>query len=113
MATEVQVRAEDGIGVIRTAGYIDTEGGEKILAQAQALGPHVILMDLDRLGLETMSRLRKVLPGVGIIALTLLNDKVYRQATLAAGADDVVCKAELVADLLPAIRQVTRARRRR
>jgi hypothetical protein len=34
--------------------------------------------------------MRKVLPGVGIVALTLLKGDAYRQAALAAGADDVV-----------------------
>jgi DNA-binding NarL/FixJ family response regulator len=47
-----------------------------------------------------------VLPDVGIVALTLLEGDAYRQAALAAGADDLVAKAELVTDLLPAIRRV-------
>jgi DNA-binding NarL/FixJ family response regulator len=88
-------------------------GGEEALAQAQDLQPQVILIGLDRPGLETISRLRKVLPGVGIIALTLLEGSTYRQAALAAGADDLVAKAELITDLLPAIRRVTRADRSR
>jgi DNA-binding NarL/FixJ family response regulator len=50
----------------------------------------VILIGLGRPALETISRMRKVLPGVGIIALTLLKGDAYRQAALAAGADDVV-----------------------
>jgi DNA-binding NarL/FixJ family response regulator len=88
-------------------------GGEEALAQVQDLGPQVILIGLDRPGLETISWLRKVLPGVGIIALTLLNDNVYRKAAMAAGADDVVLKAELTTELLPAIRRVTQANRSR
>jgi two-component system NarL family response regulator len=86
-------------------------GGEEALAQVQDLGPQVILIGLDRPGLETISRLRKVLPDVGIIALTLLKGNAYRQAALAAGADDLVRKAEVVTDLLPAIRRVTQANR--
>ncbi len=88
-------------------------GSEEVLAQAQDLGPQVILVGLDRPGLETISCLREVLPVVGIIALSLLNDNTYRGAALAAGADDVVCKAELIADLLPAIRRVMQAKRSR
>ncbi len=86
-------------------------GGEDVLAQAQDLQPQVILVGLDRAGLETISCLREVLSGVSIIALALLNDNAYRGAAMAAGADDLVCKAELVTDLLPAIRRVMRARR--
>jgi hypothetical protein len=38
-----------------------------------------------------------------------LNDggNAYRQAAMAAGADDLVRKAQLTTDLLPAIRRVT------
>jgi DNA-binding NarL/FixJ family response regulator len=53
-------------------------GGEEALAQAQDLQPQVIVIGLDKPGLETISRLRRMLPGVGIIALTLLNDTAYR-----------------------------------
>jgi len=88
-------------------------GGEEVLAQAQDLGPQVILIDLDTPGLETISRLRNVLPGVGIVALTLLEGNAYRQTAMAAGADDLVHKAELVTDLVPAIRRVTQANRSR
>ena len=88
-------------------------GSEEALAQAQDLQPQVILIGLDKPGLETISRLRKVLPGVGIIALTLLNDNAYRQAAMAAGADDLVRKVALTTNLLPAIRRVTQAGRSR
>jgi DNA-binding NarL/FixJ family response regulator len=88
-------------------------GGEEVPAQAQDLGPQVILIGLDRPGLEIIPRLRKVLPGVGIIVLTLLEGNAYRQAALAAGADDVVPKAQLITGLLPAIRRVMQANRSR
>ena len=81
-------------------------GGEEALAQAQELQPQVILVGLDTLGLGIIARLRKALPRVGIIAQSLLNGGIYRQAVLAAGADDLVRKAELSTDLLPAIRRV-------
>jgi len=61
----------------------------------------------------TFLRLRNMLLGVGIIALTLLNSNAYRQAMMAAGADDVLRKAALTTELLPAIRRVTQADRSR
>jgi DNA-binding NarL/FixJ family response regulator len=88
-------------------------GGKEALAQVQDLQPQVILIGLDKPGLGIISRLQKVLPGVGIIALTLLEGNAYRQTALAAGVDDLVCKAELTTDLLPAIRRMTRANRSR
>lgn len=88
-------------------------GGEEVLAQAQDLQPQVVLMGLDAPGLETIARLRNVLAGVGIVALTMLEGDAYRQAVLAAGADDLVSKAELITDLLPAIWRVTQGNRSR
>jgi DNA-binding NarL/FixJ family response regulator len=85
--------------------------GKEALAQAQALSPQVILLDLNMPGLnglETIPRLRVMLPQAGIIALTLLDPRTYRQAALAAGADDFVAKANLTTDLLPAIRRVAK-----
>lgn len=84
-------------------------GGEEALAQAQDLQPQVILLDLTTpslSGLDTIPRLRAMLPEVGIIALTLLDPNAYRQVALATGADDFVFKANLTTDLLPAIRRV-------
>jgi DNA-binding NarL/FixJ family response regulator len=84
-------------------------GGQEALAQTQDLRPHVILIDLNMpglSGLETISRLRAMLPEVGIIVLTLLDVNTYQQPALAAGADDFVRKAKLTTDLLPAIRRV-------
>jgi DNA-binding NarL/FixJ family response regulator len=86
-------------------------GGEEVLTQAQDLQPQVILIGLP--GLETISRLRKVLPGAGSIVLTLLEGNAYRKAAMAAGADDIVPKAQLITGLLPAIRRVTQAKRSR
>jgi len=80
--------------------------GEEALAKAQDLGPQVILIGLDKPGLAILPRLRNMLPGVGIIALTLLEGNAYRQAAMAAGADELVRKAELTTELLPAIRRV-------
>lgn len=84
-------------------------GGKEGLALAQALQPQVILLDLCMLnlpGLEAIPHLRQMLPEAGIIVLTLHNIDAYRQAALAAGADDFVAKATMSADLLPAIRRI-------
>ena len=105
VATEFLQRHDDltVVGVAR--------GGEEALAQAQNLRPLVVLIDLHMpglSGLETIPRLRAMLPEAGIIALTLLDAKAYRRAALAAGADDFVLKANLSTDLLPAIRRVAK-----
>ena len=97
------------VSVVATA-----RGGEEALAQAEALRPQVVLIDLNMPGLsslEAIPRLRRALPDAGIIAVTLLDTDAYRKAALAAGADDFVPKMTLNAELLPAIRRVALATR--
>lgn len=98
---------QDEVRVVGTASC-----GMAALARAQELRPRVILLDLAMPGLpglNTIPRLRTMLPDVGIIALTLLDPNGYREAALAAGANEFVAKATLATDLLPAIRRVARA----
>jgi DNA-binding NarL/FixJ family response regulator len=87
-------------------------GGEEALALAQEVEPDVVLIDLAMpglSGLETIPRLRAMLPAVGIIALTVLDTNSYRQAALEAEANEFVAKASLDRELVPAIRRVARA----
>jgi CheY-like chemotaxis protein len=73
----------------------------------------VILLDLDMpdlAGLEAMQQLRDMVPGVPIIALTSLDGYAPVGAARAAGARDVVSKASLTTDLLPAIQRATAPR---
>jgi two-component system nitrate/nitrite response regulator NarL len=100
------LRRHDELAVVGVA-----YGGEEALAQAQSLQPQVILVDLNMpglSGLETISRLRVMLPEVGIVALTLLDPSTYRQAALAVSANEFISKANLSSDLLPAIRQAAK-----
>lgn len=101
----LQEHHQSEVVVVGTAG-----GGKEALAKVQDLRPEVILLDLamsDLSGLEMIPRLRRILPEVRIIALTLLDANDYRDAALAAGANGFVSKATLHTDLLPAIRYAT------
>ena len=100
------LQQHDDIVVVGAAG-----GGEEALALTQDLQPDIVVIDLAMpglSGLETIPRLRAVLPEVGIIALTVLDTNSYREAALAAGANDFVPKASLDTDLVAAIRQVAK-----
>ena len=85
--------------------------GAELLEQIQELKPQVILIGVNKYGLETICQLRETSPGVRVIALSLLNNNAYLQAALAAGADDLIHKAKLTTDLLPAIQQVMQSNR--
>ncbi len=89
--------------------------GEEALVQVQKLEPDVVLIDVAMPGLfgglRFIPRLRAALPGVGIIALTLISTDGYRQAVLEAGVDDFVPKAAMGSDLLLAIRRVGQSNR--
>ena len=103
------LREEEEVLVVGTAG-----SGEEALAKAQGLQPQVILLDLAMPGmggLDAIPLLRKTVPETRIIALTMLDTNGYRDAALAAGADEFVAKGNLSADLLPAIRRAVRSDR--
>jgi len=90
------------------------DGGNEALAKARELRPHVILLDLampGMHGLEAVPRLREILPEVCIITMSLSDLSEYREASLAAGADDFVPKAMLGTHLLPAIWRVVQGGR--
>jgi DNA-binding NarL/FixJ family response regulator len=94
---------QEGIVVVGATG-----SDQEYLAQASSWRPHVMVVDLGTPGLtnlETVARLRMMMPDVRIIAMSQVRSTRYREAALAAGADDFVLKAALVSDLLPAIRR--------
>jgi DNA-binding response OmpR family regulator len=103
-ATAQFLEAHDDMVVVGTA-----ERGDDALAQAEALRPQAVLIDLAMPGLpglETIPRLRAMMPHVGIIALTVMNSQGFRQAALKAGADAFIPKATMRTNLLPAIRKI-------
>lgn len=107
------LEACDDVNVVGTV----REGAEA-LDLVQKLKPQIILVDLvmpGLTGLETIPHLRRLLPDAGIIALTMVNTRSFREAALGAGADTFVAKNTMRTGLLPAIRQVVddRARRRK
>lgn len=99
-------------GSVIIAGAVD--GGKDALTQAQGLQPDVVVIDLfmpDLPGLKAIPRLRVAMPEVGIVAMTQLDVAGYKEAALAAGADDFVSKSALATDLLPAIWRTVQVRR--
>ena len=78
---------------------------EVALAGVRDFQPDVIVIDpnVPRFGgLDVVRRLRMVLPKAKIVVLALIDSDTYRDASMAAGADVFVSKANVAAALLPA-----------
>jgi DNA-binding response OmpR family regulator len=100
----LQAQHDANMVVIGTANR-----GEDALEQVESLQPQVILIDLampGMPGLETIPHLRRIMPDVGIIALTMMDTYSFRQAALEAGADEFIPKASMRTALLPAIQRL-------
>ena len=91
------------------------KGEDQALPQVEELQPDVVLVDLaipDLAGLHLVTRLRTLLPQVGIVALTALGLDNQGWAVVAAGADAVVSKTAIHTDLLPAVCRIAQGKAR-
>jgi DNA-binding NarL/FixJ family response regulator len=69
--------------------------GNSAIEMALHLVPEVIIMDvkMPRLGgVEATRRIKRVLPGIHVIGLSSLDDRVTREAMTAAGASALIAK---------------------
>lgn len=83
--------------------------GEETLASLVTLAPDLLILDLmmpRQSGVDVLLHLARRAQGPRVIMLTLHAPDDYRGVAMSHGADDYVCKSNLVADLLPAIRRL-------
>ena len=81
--------------------------GQEAIHKAQELQPGLVLMDITmpRMnGLDATRQLKKILPELVIIILTIHDLDEYRKAAIASGASAYVVKKAMMAELLPAVR---------
>ena len=81
--------------------------GQEAIHKAQELQPDLVLMDITmpRMnGLDVTRQLKKILPELVIIILTIHDMDEYRKAAIASGASAYVLKKAMMAELLPAVR---------
>ncbi|MBL8058744.1 MAG: response regulator transcription factor [Anaerolineales bacterium] len=98
--------AEAGLEVVGEA-----EDGREAVHKAQALAPDVVLMDITMPGLnglEATRQIRKALPRVKVLALTVHANAEYVFQILRAGASGYLVKQAAVTELIEAIRTVSR-----
>jgi DNA-binding NarL/FixJ family response regulator len=99
----------DGKADIRVIG--EAEDGREAIEKTEALTPDVVLMDITmpRLnGLEATRQIKKRLPQVKILALTMYTNEEYILQVIQAGASGYVVKQAAPAELISAIHAVYR-----
>ena len=97
---------EPGMEVVGEAGT-----GREVVEKAEQLLPDVVLMDItmpDLNGLEATRRIKKRLPEIEVLVLTVHTNEEYIFQILRAGASGYVVKQAAPAELVTAIRAVQR-----
>ncbi|GAB4559743.1 MAG: response regulator transcription factor [Anaerolineae bacterium] len=85
--------------------------GDEAIAQAEALQPDVILMDIQMPGVNGIEATRRILrttPHIGVIVVTMFQDDASVFAAMRAGARGYVLKSAGQEEMLRAIRAVAR-----
>ncbi len=83
--------------------------GDGVLERATALKPDLVVMDISMPGMNGLvatRMLKRVQPGVAIVALTRHEDDTYLEELLRAGASGYVLKQSAPTEFLQAIRAV-------
>ena len=89
----------------------EARDGREVLQRVEELEPQVVVLDISmpRLGgLETLERLRSKYPDVKVILLSMHGDPPFIQSAIALGADGYVLKNGRAAEIVSAIRAVTK-----
>jgi DNA-binding NarL/FixJ family response regulator len=104
-----QVRRELG-NILPLAGAIEIVGeaanGCEAIRQAEALGPQVVLMDLEMPvmdGYEATRQIKARCPSCRVIALSVHAYQAAQQRAIQAGVDDFIVKGASVETLVQAI----------
>lgn len=87
----------------------EAENGAQAVAQATALQPDVVVMDIsmpDMNGIEATRHIKAACPNTAVLALTIHEDERYFFEMLNAGASGYVPKRAAPDDLVSAIRAV-------
>lgn len=87
----------------------EAEDGFQVIKESRRLKPDLILMDVSMPGmngLDTLKKLKKDMPHIKIIMLSIFDMDEYRKAALESGAHHYLIKKEMIDHLIPAIKAV-------
>src|ERR1700678_2733323 len=98
---------------LQTLGFSTSEasGGEEALVLARAIPHDVVLLDVNMPGLdglETCRQLRRLLPRIAILMLTVRDSEEDKVQALESGADDYVTKPFHIRELMARVRAAVR-----
>lgn len=83
--------------------------GEEAISLVKGLAPDVVLMDLNMPGiggLEATKKLKHLTPNIRIIIVTMVDDTLFPQRLLKAGASGYLTKGAKTDEIMQAIRSV-------
>jgi DNA-binding NarL/FixJ family response regulator len=89
------------------------EDGRALLSAAERLAPDVVLLDISMPllnGLEAARQLKKTLPELKLIFLTMHSEKSYVVEAFRAGASGYLLKRSAASELVSAIQEVMKGR---
>ena len=87
----------------------EAQGGRHAIAEAQRLRPDIILMDItmpDLSGIEATRQIKKILPDVKVLVLTMHENEEYVFQALRAGASGYMLKEAADTELITALHVV-------
>jgi two-component system invasion response regulator UvrY len=76
--------------------------------------PDVVILDLrlpDASGLEILKQIKTLYPGIKVLALSALSEKVYGLRIIKAGADGFIQKDYATENLAPAVKRIMEGKR--
>lgn len=92
---------------LRPCQVYDVENGEQALAEVIKNPPDVAIVDLslpDMDGMDVTRKIKAQNPKTVVVAISLHQEKDYRNAALQAGATDHINKFDLPSRLVPILR---------
>ena len=85
----------------------EAANGKEALEKVKKIKPDLVLLDIRMPGMDGFSAsrlLKRIMPDLQIIILTIFDDLEYQESVVENGAFGYVVKSNLTRDLMPAIR---------